>query len=155
MKAIFLIIGVVFILRELLLIDKQLEVKLKLKKYAVAGIVPEILDLKYLYLEVTSKIYYNSNLAQTGASVSSIVENNANKYAESTELNRYGARFKYSKFLGIVDQSHDAITSNITTVTMRRDLRVVLNKISEYSIGFGNQFHIKSCLLYTSPSPRD
>ena len=46
--------------------------------------------------------------------------------------------------MGIVDQSHDAITSNITTVTMRRDLRVVLNKISEYSIGFGNQFHIKS-----------
>ena len=119
-------------------------IRLKLKKYAVAGIVPEILDLKYLYLEVNSKIYYNSNLAQTGASVSSIVENNANKYAESTELNRYGARFKYSKFLGIVDQSHDAITSNITTVTMRRDLRVVLNKISEYSIGFGNQFHIKS-----------
>ena len=119
-------------------------IRLKLKKYAVAGIVPEILDLKYLYLEITSKIYYNSNLAQTGASVTSIVENNANKYAESTELNRYGARFKYSKFLGIVDQSHDAITSNITTVTMRRDLRVVLNKISEYSIGFGNQFHIKS-----------
>ena len=119
-------------------------IRLKLKKYAVAGIVPEILDLKYLYLEVNSKIYYNSNLAQTGASVSSVVENNANKYAESTELNRYGARFKYSKFLGIVDQSHDAITSNITTVTMRRDLRVVLNKISEYSIGFGNQFHIKS-----------
>ena len=119
-------------------------IRLKLKKYAVAGIVPEILDLKYLYLEITSKIYYNSNLAQTGASVTSIVENNANKYAESTELNRYGARFKYIKFLGIVDQSHDAITSNITTVTMRRDLRVVLNKISEYSIGFGNQFHIKS-----------
>jgi hypothetical protein len=119
-------------------------IRLKLKKYAVAGIVPEILDLKYLYLEVNSKIYYNSNLAQTGASVSSIVENNANKYAESTELNRYGARFKYSKFLGIVDQSHDAITSNITTVAMRRDLRVVLNKVSEYSIGFGNQFNIKS-----------
>ena len=36
-------------------------IKLKLKKYAVAGIVPEILDLKYLYLEVNSKIYYKSS----------------------------------------------------------------------------------------------
>ena len=36
-------------------------IKTKLKKYAVAGIIPEILDLKYLYLEVDSKIYYNSN----------------------------------------------------------------------------------------------
>ena len=127
-------------------------IRLKLKKYAVAGIVPEILDLKYLYIEADSKIYYNTNLAQNGASVSSVVQNNANKYAESTELNRYGARFKYSKFLGIIDQSHDAITSNITTISMRRDLRLVLNKISEYSIGFGNQFHIRSMSGYNIKS---
>ena len=127
-------------------------IRLKLKKYAVAGIVPEILDLKYLYIEADSKVYYNTNLAQNGASVSSVVQNNANKYAESTELNRYGARFKYSKFLGIIDQSHDAITSNITTISMRRDLRLVLNKISEYSIGFGNQFHIRSMSGYNIKS---
>ena len=119
-------------------------IKMKLKKYAVAGIVPEILDLKYLYIEVFSKIYYNSNLAQTGTEVSSLVQNAATKYAESTELNRYGARFKYSKFLNIVDQSQEGITSNITTVQMRRDLRVILNKVTEYSIGFGNAFHIKN-----------
>ena len=119
-------------------------IRMKLKKYAVAGIVPEILDLKYLYIEVDSKIYYNSNLATTGAAVSSIVQNNANKYAESSELNKYGARFKYSKFLNIIDQSDSAITSNITTVNMRRDLRAALNTFAEYSIGFGNEFHIRS-----------
>jgi len=119
-------------------------IRMRLKKYAVAGIVPEILDLKYLYIEVDSKIYYNSNLASTGAAVSSTVTNNANKYAESSEMNKYGARFKYSKFLNIIDQSDQAITSNITTVTMRRDLRAALNTFAEYSIGFGNEFHIKS-----------
>jgi hypothetical protein len=119
-------------------------IKLKLKKYAVAGIVPEILDLKYLYLEINSKIYYNTNLAPNSEFVSSIVQNNANKYAESSELNRYGARFKYSKFLKIIDDSHESITSNITTIQMRRDLRVVLNSFAEYQIGFGNEFHIKS-----------
>ena len=76
--------------------------KMKLKKYAVAGIVPEILDLKYLYIEVDSKVYYNSNLAPSGAEVSTLVQNNAAKYAESTEMNRYGARFKYSKFLSLI-----------------------------------------------------
>ena len=123
------------------LVKEQL--KLKLKKYAVAGIVPEILDLKYLYLEVDSKIYYNSNLAESSAYVSSLVENNANKYAESTEMNKYGARFKYSKFLSLIDNSNESITSNITTINMRRDLRVVLNSFAEYSIGFGNEIHIK------------
>jgi len=119
-------------------------IKLKLKKYSVAGIIPEILDLKYLYIEVNSKVYYNTNLAPNADYVSSLVQSNTNKYADSTELNKYGARLKYSKFLKIVDDSHEAITSNITTIQMRRDLRVVLNAFSEYQIGFGNEFHIKS-----------
>ncbi len=132
------------------LVKEQL--KLKLKKYAVAGIVPEILDLKYLYLEADSKIYYNSNLAESAAYVSSVVQNNSNKYAESTEMNKYGARFKYSKFLSLIDNSSEAITSNITTINMRRDLRVVLNSFAEYSIGFGNEFYIKRMSGYNIKS---
>ena len=119
-------------------------IKMKLKKYAVAGIVPEILDLKYLFIEAHSKVYYNSNLVPSAAEVETTVINNTNKYAESTELNRYGARFKYSKFLNVIDQSQDGITSNITTIDMRRDLRIALNTFAEYSIGFGNRFHIRS-----------
>ena len=119
-------------------------IRMKLKKYAVAGIVPEILDLKYLYIEAHSKVYYNSNLVPSSAYIGTVVQTNAQKYAESTELNRYGARFKYSKFLNIIDQSQEGITSNITTIDMRRDMRAVLNTFAEYSIGFGNQFHIKN-----------
>jgi|TARA_B100000085_G_scaffold224154_1_gene209453 hypothetical protein len=119
-------------------------IKLKLKKYAVAGIVPEILDLKYLFLEINSKVYYNTNLSSSSEQVSSIVQANANTYSESSELNRYGARFKYSKFLKIIDDSDPSVTSNITTIQMRRDLRVVLNSFAEYQIGFGNEFHINN-----------
>jgi len=127
-------------------------IKLKLKKYAVAGVVPEILDLKYLYLEISSRVYYNTNLAPSAADVSTIVTTNASKYANSTELNKYGARFKYSKFLKVIDDSHEAVTSNITVVKMRRDLRVVPNTIAEYQIGFGNQFHIFSSSGYNIKS---
>ena len=127
-------------------------IKLKLKKYAVAGIVPEILDLKYLFLEVDSKIYYNTNLASSSEYVSTVVQTNATKYAESSEMNKYGARFKYSKFLKVIDDSADAVTSNITTIAMRRDLRVLLNTWAEYSIGFGNEFHIRSMNGYNIKS---
>jgi len=128
------------------------KIKLKLKKYAVAGIVPEILDLKYLYLEINTKIYYNTNLAPDAAYVSTLVQNNAEKYAESSDMNKYGARFKYSKFLNIIDQSNESVTSNITTVYIRRDIRAVLNAFAEYQIGFGNAFHIKSMSGYNIKS---
>ena len=123
-------------------------IKTKLKKYSVAGIVPEILDLKYLYLEVNTKIYYNTNLAPSAAFISTVIQNNTTKYSESTELNKYGARFKYSKFLKMVDDSHESVTSNITTVSVRRDLGVVLDTFAEYQISFGNSFHIKNMSGY-------
>ena len=119
-------------------------IKRDLKQYSVAGIVPEILDLKYLFIETNTKVYYNTNLAQNSTLVGSKVQNNIRRYAESSELNKYGARFKYSKFLKIIDQSHDSITSNITTIEMRRDLRLAISDTAEYAIDFGNQFHINS-----------
>jgi hypothetical protein len=119
-------------------------IKEKLKKYSVAGIIPEILDLKYLILEINSTVYYNNNLAPSSDYITSTVSNNITKYANSSELNKYGARFKYSKFLKIIDDSHEAITSNITVVQMRRDLKPELNSLATYEICFGNEFHIKN-----------
>ena len=101
-----------------------------------------------MYLETDSKIYYNTNTANSSELVSTLVQNNVTKYAESTELNKYGARFKYSKFLKVIDDSHESVTSNITTIQMRRDLRVTLNALVEYQIGFGNSFYIKKMSGY-------
>ena len=119
-------------------------IKRDLKKYSVAGIVPEILDLKYLFIETNSKVYYNTNLAPNASFVSTKIQRDLTSYAESSELNKYGARFKYSKLLKVIDQSHESITSNITTVEMRRDLRLATSEVAEYAIDFGNEFHIKS-----------
>jgi len=127
-------------------------IKEKLRKYSVAGIIPEILDLKYLSLEINSTIYYNNNNAPSSEYITNTVYNNIKKYANSSELNKYGARFKYSKFLKIIDDSHESITSNITTVQMRRDLRPVLNSLATYEICFGNQFHIKDILGFNIKS---
>jgi len=127
-------------------------IKRELKQYAVAGIIPEIIDLKYLYIESTANVYYNTNLAPSANFVKSIISSNINTYADSTELNKFGARFKYSKFLKIIDESHESITSNITNIIIRRDLRASLNTFAEYEICFGNRFHIKNVNGYNIKS---
>ena len=119
-------------------------IKRSLKRYSVAGIVPEILDLKYLFIETNSKVYYNTNLAPSASFVSTKVQRDLTTYAESSELNKYGARFKYSRFLKVIDSSHESVTSNITTVEMRRDLRLAISEVAEYAIDFGNEFHVQS-----------
>ena len=115
-----------------------------LRKYSVAGIVTEIQDLKYLYVEVDVNAYYNPSLTPSANAVQTVVMNNINAYADSSEMNKYGAKFKYSKFQGVVDNSNDSITSNITKVVMRRDLKPVLNQNAEYELCFGNSFYMKN-----------
>ena len=127
-------------------------IKRELRQYAVAGIIPEIIDLKYLYVEATANVYYNTNLAPSANFVKSIISSNVNTYADSTELNKFGARFKYSKFLNIIDGSHESVTSNITNIIIRRDLRASLNTFAEYEICFGNRFHIKNVNGYNIKS---
>ena len=119
-------------------------IKRQINKYSVAGIITEIVDLKYLYVETDSQVYYNSNMAPNASFVSSLVTTNSNVYADSTELNKFGARFKYSKFQRIIDESHESITSNITTVSIRRDLEATMNQFAEYEICFGNRFQINN-----------
>ena len=119
-------------------------IKSSLRRYSVAGIVPEIIDLKYLYLETDTTAYYNSNSTFDANSIKDVILSNIRNYTNSKELNKYGARFKYSKYLKIIDDSNSAITSNITKIIMRRDLGVILNTFADYEICYGNQFHIKA-----------
>ena len=116
----------------------------EIKKYSVAGIRAEIIDLKYLYVEADCETYYNTNQAPSPSFVQSVVLQNITNYANSSDLNQFGARFKYSKFQKIVDSSHESVCSNITTIQMRRDLTAKLNQFAEYELCFGNQFYVKN-----------
>jgi hypothetical protein len=127
-------------------------IKNSLKKYSVAGIVPEILDLKYLHVEYDASVYYNVNAAPNSDYLKTIISQNINSYADSTELNKYGARFKYSKFLKLIDDSHVSITSNITKIAIRRDLKPLLNQFADYEICYGNAFHINKMSGYNIKS---
>ena len=52
----------------------------------------------------------------------------------------------------VIDNSSDAITSNITNVIIRRDLRIALNSFVEYEICFGNCIIVQSCDGYNIKS---
>ena len=119
-------------------------IKKALRSYSVAGIVPEILDTKFLYVEADVTAYYNPSLAKDATSVNQSVVRTLEKFADSEAMNMYGSRFRYTNFTTLVDQSDPAITSNITEVRIRRDMRAILNRLAEYEVCFGNAFRIKT-----------
>jgi len=114
----------------------------QLKQYTVSGINPRIIDLKILYVEIDSSVYYNNSQVSSADALKTRVMNSLTKYSESLDLNRFGGRFKYSKVLQVIDTTDTAITSNITKVRIRRDLKASLNQFAQYELCFGNQFHV-------------
>ena len=113
----------------------------KLKSYAVAGIVPEFVDLKYLYVELQTNPYYNSNLNDDPENLKTGISNALTQYSRSIDVNKFGGRFKYSKAVSLIDSVDSSITSNITLVTIRRNLKAVLGQFAQYEVCYGNMFH--------------
>ena len=118
------------------------QIKNKLKNYAIAGINSDIVDLKVLYVELDSTIYFNPAQVASDKNLRTSIINSLNSYANNIEINKFGGRFKYSKVSTLIDRVDNGITSNITKVILRRDLKALLNQFAQYELCFGNRFNI-------------
>ena len=115
----------------------------KLKSYSLTGINQKIVDLQVLYVEVDSFIYYNSSQVANVNDLKSKIVTSLTTYASSSDLNKFGGRFKYSKVLNVIDNIDKSITSNITRVKIRRNLNALVNQFAQYELCFGNKFNVK------------
>ena len=115
-----------------------------LKNYSLTGINQKIVDLKVLHIELESFIYYDSSRVKSVNELKTRVTNGLTTYSRSTDVNKFGGRFKYSKILSVIDNIENSITSNITRIRIRRNLNALLNQFAQYEICFGNQFNVKS-----------
>jgi hypothetical protein len=120
--------------------DKQ-TILSKLKNYTLSGINQKIVDLKVLYVEIDSAIYYNSPQVSNINDLKTKIISTLNTFATSN-INKFGGRFKYSRLCQTIDNVDNAITSNITRVIMRRNLKAVINTPAQYELCFGNAFYI-------------
>ena len=121
--------------------DKQ-SILSNLKGYTLAGINQKILDLKLLYVELDSFVYYDQAKVTTVSELKTNVINGLLTYGSSTDINKFGGRFKYSRLVNVIDNIDDAITSNITRVRIRRNLKALTNQFAQYELCYGNRFHI-------------
>ena len=121
--------------------DKQ-SILSNLKGYTLAGINQKILDLKLLYVELDSFVYYDQSKVTTVSELKTNIINGLLTYGSSTDINKFGGRFKYSRLVNVIDNIDDAITSNITRVRIRRNLKALTNQFAQYELCYGNRFHI-------------
>jgi len=116
-------------------------IKNDLKKYTVAGIKQEFLDLMYLYVEYNTTVSYDSGFVSDSLNLQTRIQSAIQSYAKSSDINSFGGRLKYSKLLSQIDKVDTGITSNITTLVMRRNMIPAYNTVATYEVCYGNKFH--------------
>ena len=116
-------------------------IKNDLKKYTVAGIKQEFLDLMYLYVEFKATVSYDSGFISDQLNLQSRIISAIETYAKSADINSFGGRLKYSKLLSQIDKVDTGITSNITTLVIRRNMIPLYNQLATYEVCYGNKFH--------------
>ena len=112
-----------------------------LKKYVVASVEPRIVDPSILFVEMSSKIYYNGGATdQTPANIRDKVIGSVQSYLDTSDTEKFNGKFRYSKMIGVIDDADVSINSNLTSITMRKDFYPQLNSTFYYEVCFQNTF---------------
>lgn len=113
----------------------------ELRKFSVASVVPEIIDPSIIYIEMNSQIYYNpSQTDKTAQEIRKLSIENIEKYLQNSDTEKFGGKFRYSRFVSTIDNADPSIRSNLTTIVMRKDFYPSLNNKTYYELCFSNSF---------------
>jgi hypothetical protein len=117
----------------------------EIRKFSVGSVTPEIIDPSIVFIELNSRVFYQSSLTnKTPDSIKSIVIRNIENYLKNSDTEKFGGKFRYSRFISAIDSSDRSIRSNLTTITMRKDFYPSLNNKTFYELCFNNPFD-KDC----------
>ena len=120
------------------------DIREALRPYMVGSVTPDIIDPSLLYVELTSKVYYSKKqTTQTKDDIRTKVINNLNRYIDSSDVEKFNGKFRYSKFISVIDNSDRSITSNDTTVMMRKDFYPIINSTYYYEVCYQNSFYLE------------
>lgn len=112
-----------------------------LKDYTVASVTPKIIDPSIIYVEMSSEVFYNPNKTTYAApKIKELVIKNLENYISSSDTEKFNGKFRYSKFVGVIDEADTSINSNLTKVVMRKDFYPALNSKFYYEICYKNPF---------------
>ena len=113
-------------------------IKTQLRKFNVVSVRPEIVDPETTSILLTSNVKFNAeSTTKTNDTIKSNVITTLSNYNTNT-LNQFDGVFRYSKVIGLIDNTDNSIVSNITTIKLRKDFTPTLTVSTKYNVFFRN-----------------
>jgi len=123
--------------------EKQ-DIQAFLSNKCTMGVVPKMVDPNYLYLIITTNVKFNPNsTVNSPADIKNIVTNAIATY-NLDYLTNFDTEFKLSRLEAAINDSDKSISSNQTTVVLRKDVNPQLNTDTYIDIDFQNEITVAS-----------
>ena len=109
-----------------------------LKQKNVVSITPEIVNPEYINIEINCSVYYNPRLTTRSENTLKGLVIQTIKDYNTNNLNSFTGVFRHSNLSSLIDNTEDAIISNITTLKLHREVDVQYNTNANYTINLAN-----------------
>jgi len=110
-----------------------------LEKYRIVGIVPEVLDPDYIYVNVdTSFVYDRETTTKTQVELESLVSTAITDYFTNNVVSNFDANLNYSKLLAAIDAADHSIVNNETAITISKKFVPNTLDFFTYELNFAN-----------------
>jgi len=109
-----------------------------LKDRTALGIEPIIEAAEFMYLYVTSNVYYNINITDLSFTAIKDLTANAISSYSTNNLSDFKKTFRYSNFTSAIDNADISILSNDTSVQAVLAINPTLNVNNNYTLEFKN-----------------
>jgi hypothetical protein len=112
-----------------------------LAKFAVVGIIPEIVDPDYTYINLNTTVFFNKDRTTLQSSqIKSLAAEEISEFFTDSVYD-YEQSFKYSKLVSRIDGLEDSITHSKASLTLTKNLYPQERVRGTYSINFFNALH--------------
>jgi len=119
--------------------SRAAQIKTNIRKYNVQSIDLEIVDPTFVFIEPTITVNMNVEATTlTASEIAALVAARVITY-EGTNLNRFGGRFRYSKFLNYLDNSDIGITGSSGSVQLQKRFIPSTTVKNSYTFNFNQR----------------
>lgn len=108
-----------------------------LKPHNIVGVVPEVIDPDYTYINVGTVVTYDArSTTRTPAGIATAVTNAISTYA-TDNLQRFDNAFRASKLIRAIDDADPSILSSTTSLQLEKRLYPTLGENNQALLKFG------------------
>lgn len=116
-------------------IRKQIETTY-LKPRCIVGIIPQVIDPDYVYMNVTTSVRYDPrSTTRSSAQLAAAIQANIIDFAESS-VEKFDTSFRFSRLVRVIDNTDDAIVSSLTRIDLEKRIYPKLGEANRFVLKF-------------------